>query len=133
MATDFSRTLSLLRQEKGISQRKAAAELDAQERRLRKEEIIKRPVLSSDECFKSYGVLKYARRLSGKEAIMFLSQIMAGVTDGVLEIGKPYSIYSLIMRSQAANLLSQLNRPYDKEELEVERAGYIRAHLPEIH
>ena len=64
---------------------------------------------------------------------MFLSQIMAGVTDGVLEIGEPCSIYSLIMRSQAANLLSQLNRPYDKEELEVERAGYIRAHLPEIH
>ena len=27
MATDFSRTLSLLRQEKGISQRKAAAAL----------------------------------------------------------------------------------------------------------
>ena len=27
MATDFSRTLSLLRQEKGVSQRKAAAEL----------------------------------------------------------------------------------------------------------
>ena len=27
MATDFSRTLSLLRQEKGVSQRKAAGEL----------------------------------------------------------------------------------------------------------
>ena len=112
---------------------KAAMELDAQERRLRKESLIKHPVMSTDECYKSYGVLKYARRLTGKDSMGFLSQLMAGVTDGILQTEEPCSIYSLILGSQPANLLGRAERPLNKEELEVERADFIREHLPEIH
>lgn len=111
---------------------KAAAELDAQERRLRKESLTKYPVVSADECYKSYGVLKYARRLSGKDSMEYLSQIMAGLTDGILTTDEPCSIYSLIIGSQMANLLSRADRPLNKEELEVARADFIRAFLPEI-
>lgn len=112
---------------------KAAAELDAQERRLRKEALSKHPVVSADECYKSYGVLKYARRLTGKDSMEFLSQIMAGVTDGILKTEDPCSIYALVIGSQPANLLSRAERPLNKEEVEVARADFIRAHLPEIH
>lgn len=112
---------------------KAALELDAQERRLRKEALLKRPVISTDECYKSYGVLKYARRLTAKDSMEFLSQIMAGVTDGILQTDEPCSIYGLILGSQAANLLGRAEKPLNKEELEVARADFIREHLPEIH
>lgn len=112
---------------------RASAELDAQERRLRKDALEKRPILSKDECYKSYGVLKYARRLTGKDSLEFLSQIMAGVTDGVLEMKRPCSIYALILGSQPANLLSYAEGPLNKEELEIARADFIREHLPEIY
>lgn len=112
---------------------RAAVELDAQERRLRKEALEKRPIISTDECYKSYGVLKYARRLTGKDSMEFLSQIMAGVTDGILRTKEPCSIYALVLGSQTANLLSHADRPLNKEELEIARADFIREHLPEIH
>lgn len=111
---------------------KAAAELDAQERRLRAEALKQRPVVCADEAFKSYGVLKYARRLTRKDSMEFLSQIMSGVTDGILVTDEPCSIYALMLGSQPANLLRGADRPLNKEELEVARAEFIRAHLPEI-
>ena len=58
--------------------RKAALELDVQERRMRKEYSRRKPVQAADECYKSYGVLKYARRLTRKDGMEFLSQIMTG-------------------------------------------------------
>ena len=111
---------------------KAAMELDAQEKRLRRDALVQHPVICADESFKSYGVLKYARRLSRKDSMEFLSQIMAGVNSGILETSEPCSIYALLLGVQPANLLSHADRPLNKEELEVARADFLRAHLPEI-
>ena len=101
--------------------RKAALELDAQERRVRRQ---RKPVQAADECYKSYGVLKYARRLTRKDGMEFLSQIMTGITDGILKVKEPYSVYGLMLGIQPANLLSLADRPLDKDEL--------RRRLPEI-
>ncbi len=111
---------------------KAAAELDHQERKLRKDALEKRPVLCADESYKSYGVLRYARRLTGKDSMEFLSQIMAGVSQGILKFAEPCSVYALMLGLQPANLLSRADHPLNKEELEVARAEFIRAGLPEI-
>lgn len=112
---------------------KAAAELDAQECRLRKRALKQRPVVCADEAYKSYGILKYARRLTGKDSMQLLSQMMAGITDGILESEHSCSIYALMLGIQPANLLRQAERPLNKEELEVVRADYLRARLPEIY
>lgn len=111
---------------------KAAAELDAQERRLKKEAMEKRRLSWADEVYKSYGVLKYARRLTRKDSMEFLSKIMAGVTGGILEIKEPCSFYGLMIGIQPANLLRQADRPLNKEELDAARADFLRARLPEI-
>lgn len=111
---------------------KAAAELDAQERRLRRDALKQRPVVCADEAYKSYGVLKYARRLTRKDGMEFLSQIMAGVTDGILKTVEPCSIYGLMLGIQPANLLIQAEKPLSKEELDGARADFLRARLPEI-
>ena len=111
---------------------KAAAELDSQERRLRKEVMKQRPVICADESYKSYGVLKYARRLTKKDSMEFLSQIMSGVADGILQMKEPCSIYALMLGVQTANLISQADRPLNKEEVEVARADFLRSRLPEI-
>ena len=54
------------------------------------------------------------------------------MTDGILKTEKPCSIYELMLGIQPANLLSQADRPLNKEELEVARADFLRAKLPEI-
>ena len=112
--------------------RKAAQELDAQERRVRREYRQRKPVQAADECYKSYGVLKYARRLTRKDGMEFLSQIMTGITDGILKVKEPYSGYGLMLGIQPANLLSLADRPLDKDELDAARAEFLRRRLPEI-
>jgi len=103
----------------------AALELDAQERRMRREYRQRKPVQAADECYKSYGVLKYARRLTRKDGMEFLSQIMTGITDGILTVKEPCSVYGLMIGIQPANLLSLADRPLDKDE-------FLRKRLPEI-
>lgn len=112
--------------------RKAALELDAQERRMRREYRQRKPVQAADECYKSYGVLKYARRLTRKDGMEFLSQIMTGITDGILTVKEPCSVYGLMIGIQPANLLSLADRPLDKDELDAARAEFLRKRLPEI-
>ena len=112
--------------------RKAALELDVQERRVRREYRQRKPVQAADECYKSYGVLKYARRLTRKDGMEFLSQIMTGITDGILKVKEPYSVYGLMLGIQPANLLSLADRPLDKDELDAARAEFLRRRLPEI-
>ncbi len=111
---------------------RAAAELDAQERRIRKGALLQHRIVCEDEAYKSYGVLKYARRLSRKDSMEFLSQIMAGVSAGILEMEEPCSIFELMLGVQPANLLMRAKRPLRKEEVEEERAEYLRMKLPQI-
>ena len=91
-----------------------------------------RPVACADEAYKSYGVLKYARRLTRKDAMEFLSQIMAGPADGILKMKEPCSVYGLMLGIQPANLLSQAERPMSREELDalhhIRLSHGIRAH-----
>ena len=85
-----------------------------------------------DEAYKSYGVLKYARRLSRKDAMVFLSQLMAGTADGLLHTQEPCSIYRLMLGIQTANLQKLSSRPLNQEELDIARAAYLREELPEL-
>lgn len=112
--------------------KRAAAELDAQEQRLREAAMEQNPVACADEVYKSYGVLKYARRLTRKDSMEFLSQIMTGIADGILETEGPCSIYALMLGIQPANLLSRADRPLNKEEMEIARADFVREHLPKL-
>lgn len=111
---------------------KTAAELDMQERKLRSDAMAQRPLGRADETYKSYGVLKYARRLTRKDAMEFLSQLMAGINDGILKSETPCSVFGLMLGVQPANLLSRAEKPLDKEELDAARAQFLRERLPQI-
>ncbi len=111
---------------------KAAAQLNNQEQRVRKAALSSQRLEREDEAWKSYGVLRYARRIAEKDARIFLSQLMAGEADGLLKFETPCSIYSMILGIKPANLRLSADRPLEKEELDQARAAYIREHLPEI-
>ena len=111
---------------------RVALQLLAQERQVRKITLEKRRLEYADEVYKSYGVLKYARRMSAKDAMIFLSRIMSGIVDGVLETEGNCAIYRVMLGIQPANLQKISERPLEKEELDEARAAYIRRELPEL-
>ena len=111
---------------------RVALQLLAQERQVRKMTLEKRRLEYADEVYKSYGVLKYARRMSAKDAMIFLSRIMSGIVDGILETEESCAVYRMMLGIQPANLQSLSKKPLGKEELDEARADYIRMELPEL-
>lgn len=109
-----------------------AGQLNSQEHQVRTLALSNHRLEREDEAYKSYGVLKYARRLSGKDAMIFLSQMMAGADDGILTFKEPCSIYRLMLGIQTANLQKLSHKPLSKEELDVARAAYLREELPDL-
>lgn len=109
-----------------------AVQLTDQESQVRKLSLEKHRLMREDEAYKSYGVLRYARRMAVKDSQTFLSHLMAAAADGIIKLKEPCSFYGMMIESQNANLQKNSSRPLDKEELEAARAAYIRSNLPEI-
>lgn len=111
---------------------KVALQLNDQENQVRSLTLKNHRLTREDEIYKSYGVLHYARRLSMKEAMTYLSHLMSGVCDDLIRFQEPCSVYRLMLGIQTANLQKLSDRPLDKEELDVARAAYLRSELPEL-
>lgn len=111
---------------------KVAVQLDEQEKQIRETALANHRPELEDEVYKSYGVLKYARRLSMKDAMTFLSQIMSGACDGLLRFKEPCPMFRLMLGIQTANLQKLSDRPLDKGELDAARAAYVRSELPQL-
>lgn len=126
------KTLGLTEKEIMDLVNRVAVQLTGQETQVREKSLENHRLVREDEVYKSYGVLKYARRLSMKDSLTFLSQLMAGIADGLIETKEFCSVYRLMLGVQPANLQKVSDRPLGKEELEVERARYLRSELPEL-
>lgn len=87
-----------------------------------------------DEIYKSYGVLKYARKLSLKDAMVLISEFMLGVSLGVLTIDAnvKYNINKIIMDIQPAVINSNSKKALSVAETDIARAQYIRSNIPDI-
>lgn len=126
------KTLGLTEREIMDTVTKAAVQLANQEAQIRKLSLQKRRMEREDEVYKSYGVLKYARRLSSRDAMIFLSQMMAGLADGLITAEEGFSVYRLMLGIWPANLQKSWDRPLSKEDLDTARAEFIRKELPEL-
>lgn len=126
------KTLGLAEQEILELVASVTTQLGEQEKKIRMAALEKHRLIREDEVYKSYGVLKYARRLAMKDAMTFLSQLMAGIADGLVKPEKPFSVYGLMIGIQPSNLQKSVSRPLVKEELEEVRASYIRENLPKL-
>ena len=126
------RTLGLSEKEIVELVTKAASQLNNQEMRVRNATLNTQRLEREDEVYKSYGVLKYARKISEKDARIFISQLMAGEEDGLMSFDKKWSLYNLVLGIKPANLNLWAKRPLDKDEMDSVRAAYVRQNLPEI-
>lgn len=85
-----------------------------------------------DQIFRSYGVLKYAKQISTKDAITLLSQIKFGVDSGIVELSEELNIYSMIMGIQPSNIQYRLGKAIGSKIRDKIRAEYINDHLPNL-
>lgn len=87
-----------------------------------------------DNVYRSYGVLKYARKLTLTDAMVLLSQIRLGIATGLIkpEASDNYNIYQLMIGIQPGNLELMGDEELDDEELDVRRASFIRENLVNI-
>ena len=79
-----------------------------------------------------HGSALYARKMAEKDARVFIGQLIAGETDGLIAFEKENSLYSLLVGIKPANLNLWASRPLDKDETDCVRAAYIREYLPQI-
>lgn len=112
-----------------------AKQIVEQERECRRVLLKKDRLQLEDEIYKSYGILKYSRRLKYKDAMLFLSEIKLGLALGMLEFQEKadFIIYQLMIGIQPANLKLIAGKEPSEIELEEVRATFIRENLPLIN
>lgn len=99
-----------------------------QERTLRKATYERQPANYEDAVFRSYGILRYARRLTSQEALEHLSRLRLGVVSGLIKGYDPRQIDELCMKAQAGNIISAFGVT-DPQQRDVKRAEFLRGAL----
>ena len=108
---------------------RVSIQLSSQEKRVRESVLKTKRGEKTDEVYKSYGILRYARRLSLKEAMMYLSTLRFGVCEGIIRLKTPVNLFGLMMGIQPMNLQQAGG---DSQDWPALRAAYIQARLPEL-
>ena len=111
-----------------------ANQIISQERALRRQYVINRKLSALDAVYRSYGVLRYARKMSLKDAMLLLSQVRLGLAQGLImtDSENEFCVYQLMIGIQPANLALMNENELSEEELEEYRAKFIRDNLPVI-
>lgn len=106
----------------------------AQERASRRQYISRKRITAEDIAYRSYGVLKYSRKITIADAMILLSELRMGLEQGLLKAidDAGFSTYKLIIGIQPANLQQMSEKKLSDEEIDVERARFIRDTLPNI-
>lgn len=129
------KTLGLSEQEIITNLDSVAKQIMEQEREFRKQILKKDRLHLEDEIYKSYGILKYARSLKYKDAMLFLSELRLGLSLGLVEFQEKtdFIVYQLMIGIQPANLKLISGKEPEESELEELRATFIRENLPLIN
>lgn len=110
----------------------AASQLAAQERKVKALALRSHRLQLEDEVYKSYGVLKYARKLTYKEGMTYLSQLRLGLCENLIQAKEPVNVFGIMLNIRPANLRTERAAALEGDALDEARACYIREHLPEI-
>lgn len=108
---------------------KFAMQLASQERHAENEAVRSHRLDIEDEVYKSFGVLQYARKLSYKECMMYLSHIRMGMANGLIHLKEPVNIFSLMVQCQTGCLMEYAGRSLSEEEACAVRAQFIQERL----
>lgn len=92
-------------------------------------EVLKNNISFEDEIYRSYGILKNARKLNLKEAMKLLSNVRVGVSMGFFKDITLDKVQALMIEIQSNTLKLLLKEDFDDVEEPILRARYIRKEL----
>ncbi len=102
------------------------------ERRARTTKIESEPDETKDKVYRSYGVLKYAKMISCKDAMMLLTQLKLGLDCGIIRLKcRGVDIYKLMTAIQPSEIVKRFGST-DARGADKARAKYLGEHLPEL-
>ena len=118
----------------GITEREAIDNLKAICEQIIKEERHWREALAKtpqthDRIYRSLGILKHARLLSGKEFMSLISHVRMGVSSGLIEEITAEQISALLVDAQPAMLMKRTGRELQADERDAIRAQLVRERL----
>jgi protein arginine kinase len=108
------------------------AQVIKQERKRREYVFQNNYDMIEDQIYRAYGILKYTKQMTTKDAMTLLSQIKLGVDIGVIKFRQGKNIYKLMMDIQPANLQMRSGKNIGSGQRDKIRAEYLNAHLPEM-
>lgn len=85
-----------------------------------------------DQVYRSYGVLKYTKKINTKDAMTLLSQIKLGIDAGMLKIEGSLPVYEMMMRIQPASLQYNAGKNVGSVNRDKLRGEYINRNLPDL-
>ena len=80
----------------------------------------------SDKVYRSYGVLKYSRSISSKEAISLISDVLFGKKMGIIVEEEKMSPMECIVLTAPAHMEDGNNTPKERDE---KRASFLRNNI----
>lgn len=83
----------------------------------------------ADKLWRSYGTLKYARRLDTAEAARLISNVRLGAVCGIIPDCKNINLVKLLFEIMPAHIVSQFPDATSPEKRDTYRAGLIRSVL----
>lgn len=83
-----------------------------------------------DKVYRSYGVLKYAKKINTVDALMMLAQVKLGADSGLIQLKDPINLHKLMMEITPANLQKSLGKSIGRGDRDRYRAEYINRKLP---
>ena len=87
----------------------------------------------TDRVYRSYGVLKYAKNLAQKDAMVLLAQLKLGSDCGIINIkGGGAALHRLMIEMQPGNLQAICKKSMGSTQRDEQRAKYVNEHLPEL-
>lgn len=85
-----------------------------------------------DKIYRSYGVLKYAKKLSAADSLLMLSQIKLGADSSLLNFKEEFNVVKTMMEILPGNLQKRAQKQMSRNERERYRAAYLNKVLPSI-
>lgn len=111
---------------------KITVEIATMENSKRKELYLENLNDLDDMVNRSFGLLRYARKLSYEEAVHNLSNIKLGLDLSVIKAKKPINIFNLIFKVQNVTLQKERGSILDEKSREIYRANKIRNIMKEV-
>lgn len=101
-----------------------------QERQARKI-LAKDDIAFEDLIYRSYGILKYSKKISSEEIRELLSNIKLGTDLGILKELTDLQVQKLYLYTKPANLQKFLGSQYEAMERDIKRAEVVKQILEE--